>query len=905
MRILARFVSICLPLCFAAVALDAAAVPAARTKAGPLSDREVVREQLASYFKSIDRNSPTVLGGLAKSPETMAEIQARIANLDDAELARIQKLMAETPDWKVAPEAFASAFPPEVLDQMRLVGADYAKQMPKGERMRDDVRTLVGVLKVMPDAKLAELGIDRKTIASLEATMDGMTPLQATMLQRRIEETSPWREKSATALESLPPALQRGAAALAEHGALTEKDLLELEQFRRELTGVMARIDKLPPSLKKNLNAEGLTAQAEQLKKAPPDILFMVRHNLPQENLRTLEANVALLERVSHFTKEETAELDQFRDDLAHAFKQIKGEGEAEWNDADQMLAGLGPEHLYLLRQQFASLGGWQVALPAVYQTLAASETPARMKAVHGSSADPAELQAVEAFRGQALNYIDAVASTPGLDPKLVARARKTIESAPPERLQLIRLTAERLPVDATPFDKLGVVMLNDTNFNCSLSMTAVPEVCVPEIGICPVCTPAFCTPAVTVTANFDVICDPIEDAIDAMAAGITSTANTAVETMRAGIQASLNTLQSTINASIASVNQLVATSVSSITDTVDNIWSFIQTIPDLAWSAIKSALNLLLDIEIRNGVTVRDLVASGAEQALNSMTTLLGLADGWWNAVSTFTLPQIPCPPAGFHTPFGDVGDGAASANYARYRLMIDNIVGMIPDTETSLAVKVPAQLTFMMFDFLGTCLEQASGDADAAELTSRHNLVMANFANMQTFVGAQISGLAANSSSQTTSLLSLLTTQNNNSQATVVTQSQAIQALLNSQSTTTDNLINTESNTIQSLLHTEGDSTRDALGKFRDLDTRVTIERALQAGVADEVASLQLLEPWGHLGLVKKIVEETIQSMTIAGEGVGLAQKYLDSGSQLMNPGKYKLAFREFVKAYKETTR
>jgi hypothetical protein len=374
---------------------------------------------------------------------------------------------------------------------------------------------------------------------------------------------------------------------------------------------------------------------------------------------------------------------------------------------------------------------------------------------------------------------------------------------------------------------------------------------------------------------------------------------------MRAGIQASLNSLQSTINASIASVNDLVNTSVAAITDTVDDIWSFIQTIPDLAWSAIKSALNLLLDIEIRNGVTVRDLVASGAEQALNSMTTLLGLADGWWNAVSTFTLPLIPCPPAGFHTPFGDVGDGAASANYARYRLMIDNIVGMIPDTETSLAVKIPAQLTFMMFDFLGTCLEQAADDADAAELTARHNLVMANFANMQTFVGAQISGLAANSASQTTSLLSLLTTQNNNSQATVVTQSQAIQALLNSQSTTTDNLVNTESNTIQTLLSTQSNSTRDALGAFRDLDTRVTIERALQAGVADEVASFQLLEPWGHLGLVKSIVEETIQSMTIAGEGIGLAQKYLDSGAQLLNAGKYKDAFREFVKAYKETTR
>ena len=67
------------------------------------------------------------------------------------------------------------------------------------------------------------------------------------------------------------------------------------------------------------------------------------------------------------------------------------------------------------------------------------------------------------------------------------------------------------------------------------------------------------------------------------------------------------------------------------IVDTVNDVWAFIQTLPAKAWDAIKSALNMLLDIEIKNGVTVRDLVASGAESALNSMRTLLGLAGDWW----------------------------------------------------------------------------------------------------------------------------------------------------------------------------------------------------------------------------------------------------------------------------------
>lgn len=87
MRILMRSVSVLLVLLCATAAIHASAVPPdLAKKAGPLSDRELVRQQLASYFKSIDRNSPTVLGGLANSPEAMAEIQARIANLDDATL---------------------------------------------------------------------------------------------------------------------------------------------------------------------------------------------------------------------------------------------------------------------------------------------------------------------------------------------------------------------------------------------------------------------------------------------------------------------------------------------------------------------------------------------------------------------------------------------------------------------------------------------------------------------------------------------------------------------------------------------------------------------------------------------------------------------------------------------------
>lgn len=904
MRILIRLLVLSL-VAMTVIPLSGAVAPSSLAKLSP----DMARSQLAAYFRGIERNSPTVLGGLAKSPESMAAIQERIAKLDDAELARISALMAQTPDWKVAPEAFASIFPPEVLQQVRQSGSAFAEQVPRGEIMRDDVRTLARVLVLLPDAKLAELGVTRKQVVSLDETFAGMTPSQTAMLRGRIDEAASWRERSAAAMQTLPPALQRGASALAEHGALTPKDIKELDEFRISLVQVLTRIENLPPVARKKLKAvegDGLRAQIDQLSKAPPDVLFMVRHNMPPEMLRTLEANLGLLERVANISAEEAKALEDFRTDLARAFRQVRGEGQEEWAAADEMLAGLGPEHLLLLRDRMAPLGGWRAGLPAVYQTLAASDTPANLRAVQGAQADPEALRTAETFRTDSLAWIDAAAATPSVDRKLVARAREVLAGAPIDRVELMRLASERLPATASIADRLSIVALHDINFNCSLSMTAVPRVCWPEICWGALgCTPGYCTDAVTVTASFDVICNPIEDALEAVEHSVTSTANSAVETMRAGIQATISGVQSTINASVASVTNIVNTSVSAITDTVNSIYAFVQTIPGLAWQAIQAALNLLLDLEIKNGVTVRDLVNRGTEHALTSMTTLLGLSGDWWKAISSFTLPAIPCPPSGFHTPFGNVGDGAAAANYGRYRLMIDGIIGMIPDTETSLAIKIPAQLTYMLFDFLGTCLEQAAADADSAEGTARHTLVMANFGTMRTLVTAQIDGLTASSGQQTSTMLNLLTSQNQTAAATATAQGQTIRTLVGEQAASTQALVNTESDAVQALLRREVDDRQKQISDFRALQLRMTIESVLQAGIGADIASLQLAAPWGSLDTVRAVVRDTINAMTAAGENVGQAPSYYDAAVQLMNAGKYKPALREFMKAYRDVAR
>ncbi|HEY5610699.1 MAG TPA: hypothetical protein VIL97_05810 [Thermoanaerobaculia bacterium] len=878
--------------------------------------REAVRAELAAYFRDIAQNSPRVLGGLAGSPETMTAIQQRIASMSDEELAKFEKLLADTPDWKVAPEAIASAFPPEVLAQVKKVGADYTDQLPKGDKMREDVQTLLGVLKLLPDAKLLDLGIDRKMIATLEETFTEMTPLQAAMLQKRAADTSSWREQSALAIHALPPALQRGAAALAAHGPLSREDLLALLKFRNELIALLERVDKLPPELRDKLNVDQLSTQLAQLRTARPDVLFMMRHNMPPEMIEGLKANVAFLERISRFSDAEKEGLEEFRGELAEAFHSVKAKGAADdWSELDSMVGALSPQELFFMQQRMASFGAWQVALPAAYQALAEPETQQRLRALQGSP-DPVAVRSLEAFRQESLRYIDSVAGTEGLDPQFVARARRTIETASLDRLEIIRSTAAGLGPDATPIQLLSIVAMHEINWNCSLNFVAVPEVCVPAgcveicdptgiLGCAEVCTPEVCTPEVRVDVSFDQICNPLEDAIEVVEHSITGAANTVIEAMRAGVQASLDAVQTTVNNAIISVTSVIDTTISAITSTVTDIYAFVQTIPDLAWDAIQAALNLLLDIEIRNGITVRDLVAEGAQHAMESMNTLLGLAGDWWTAISTFTLPAIPCPPTGFHTPFGNVGDGAATDNYGRYKLVIDGIIGMIPDTETSLAIKIPAQVLYMGFDFLGLCLEQASAAADAAELTTRHDLVLAGFNNLQSYIGTQVGGLSTQTGSQTDTLVALIESEATENRSTITTQSAAIQSLLDNENADIQSLVNAESDSIQALLESETDSTQSAISAFRDLNLRLTIERVLRGGVGSEVGHLQLRAPWGHLELVKTIVRESIDAMITAQETIGQAESFFAQGIALMNAGKDKLAFTQFAMAYREAAK
>jgi hypothetical protein len=438
-------------------ALNAVAnvVPA---KPGAPASGEEVRKQLAAFFAGGG------VGDLKKSPGTLQQVQKRIAAMSADELAEFQKFIAETPDWRNMPKTMAAAIPTDVMKSLQRAGADFTARVPDAERMRGDIRTLTTVLRVLPDAKLKELGIDRQMLDSLDGTFAGLSPLQAAMLQKQMLEISSWNATSASAMAALPAAMRQGASALAKHGPLTDEDRKELEQFRTDLVELLGKVHKLPASMVPSVFPERLQQQIDTIATVKPDVLFMIRHQIPAEKLATLREKVALLDRAAHLTGSERAALETFRADVADTFTRLQPEGTPDGVARDK-IAQLGSEHLLILQDKLAAVPEWKETLPLYYRAISAPDFPARIAALRGPAPDAARLSELQAFRVQALQYIQAAASEEGVDAALVQRASKAVADADPVRLELIRSFAVQMDGMA-PRVRLSVI--SQVNFNCA-----------------------------------------------------------------------------------------------------------------------------------------------------------------------------------------------------------------------------------------------------------------------------------------------------------------------------------------------------------------------------------------------------------------------------------------------------
>ena len=791
------------------------------------SARDHVVGELNAFLASEDSRI-----AVSDAPEARAALRERIKNLTDSEVAEFQTLMAAVPEWKSAPSALSAIFPADTRRALKETGADLAARGPKAQAMRKDMQTLVGALKVLPEEKLAELGIDRTMVASLENVIGNLSPLHAAALEKEIDAAT-WQQQSAAAMASMSPAMRQGAWALASHGPLTKEDIESLEAFRNDLLRLLNRVDRLPEQQRKELKLESIRKQAANLAVATHDVVFMVRSQIPPESLQALDEMLDLFERAAALSSTELRELESFRSELLSTFRGLTSNTDTV-AAIESRIGGLQSSELLMLRDGM-DFEQFKVTGPALYGALTSPGFAERVEAARNPS--PQHLEELESFRQQAIAYVDA-AMAQGVDRQLSDAARKVIAEAPPAKLEFIRAVAAATPSDASPAARLRMVA-NDISLNCVVSLGSV------SIPI-----PAVDDPTISLgSIDFNWICDPIENAINA----VDDALEAAVDALDSGLRAVISAVELGLQASIDVLDGIL----DDITGVVDDIWAWVQEIPDKAWTLMKAALEALLDFTIPGtSLTIGQLATEGFAEVMPHLQSALNLTGNWWNGINGI-LPDIPCPVAGTSTPFGTVGSEEAALKHAKYRFVIDKIVGMIPDTEVSLFAKIPAQILYAGWEYLGICLDNAAAAADSVEQTVRYN--------------------------------SIITTSNENT-TTVIGR-------INSTSSTLTSFIGGESQTIQNLINTIGTAAMD-------LELQLQIELNLHNQGAP-LAVFQLPAPHGYLELARAIVEKAVASMLATGQGAGQAEKFLASASRDYNSGQFKSAYRNLQLAYQQITK
>ncbi|TDI48292.1 MAG: hypothetical protein E2P01_05525 [Acidobacteria bacterium] len=258
----------------------------------------------------------------------------------------------------------------------------------------------------------------------------------------------------------------------------------------------------------------------------------------------------------------------------------------------------------------------------------------------------------------------------------------------------------------------------------------------------------------------------------------------------------------------------------------------FIDGIFDTLKNALTSFFNLLLD-------------ASGLPRTPEELIAFFNLAGDFWNNLPE--VPQIPCPAEGTTIPFfGEVGEGETAAKYSRYLWVFEKLLGLIPDTEVSLAVKIPAQILYAGVEYVGVCLDAAAAAVDERETAAYRVAVATNFDE----VDAGQVALSQQSSIETQSILTAI-----------------------------DRL--------------------DAFG------LRLAVEENLLSTGNDRIALFQMPAVFGGvLEIVREIVADTITMVEMTGDNVSKALADLDRGDNAYNSTDYKRAYFWYRAAYQAAT-
>jgi len=309
------------------------------------------------------------------------------------------------------------------------------------------------------------------------------------------------------------------------------------------------------------------------------------------------------------------------------------------------------------------------------------------------------------------------------------------------------------------------------------------------------------------------------------------------IELAISGVTNAINAVRNTVNSIIDGIK-----------NTVTDIWNGILNFPTTIKNALTDLFNLLLDVKI-GGYSLRDLTDPAV------LKQVLNLGADFWNNIPD--IPQLPCPPDGFDIPlFGEVGEGATSAKYEQYKWLFDKLLGLIPDTEISLVVKIPAQIAYAGVEYLGVCLEAAAEARDEQATEEYRASVGQGFATSQSYQMSII-----------------------NNQVGLFASISALSGQVSDQ----------------------GTDLSDQIDNFMWFELRLKIEANLIENPASPIGLFQLPEVLGgYLELVRDIVVETIDAMSSAGESIKTADKHLGRGDDYYNQGEYKRAYKEYQKAY-----
>ncbi|MEO8378340.1 MAG: hypothetical protein ABI779_01630 [Acidobacteriota bacterium] len=437
---------------------------------------------------------------------------------------------------------------------------------------------------------------------------------------------------------------------------------------------------------------------------------------------------------------------------------------------------------------------------------------------------------------------------------------------------------------------------------------------------------------------NFDFICNPLEDLYEKLfgrpeyvdvANCNPATGECPTVPRKDGMIDKIDDIVDKVNEASGEIGNVynkvkdLPADIDAVLNKVKDLPGAVEDLPGLAWDAIKVALDKLLDVNIRSGISLRDVLNTDSiGTALSAVRTILRMeSDTWWTKVGIVELPSIPCPAPDTLTPFGKVGSDETVLKYNRYKFFIDKIIELIPDTETSLAVKVAAHTAYTAYELLGVCLEEAAETRAAEDQKKAEEENAALLEGRYTSLTSGIGGVSSQVATTTSALSVQLTNSYNalviggNAQTNILSSAitTAGAALSNQLTSSTTQLTNQLTSSTTQLSNQLTSSTTQLTNKVeseasaqRALDLRLQIELNLQAGEGKALVMFELPQiQGGYLELVRDTVNNAITSMLAAGQSINQAQRYFNDAQAAIAQGRYKDAFKYLQTAYQNVAK